>query len=75
MENSIKETTRLLIQGTLSKDEADKILSNILDDKFSLNILLDKLNSQRSENKGGGMRPIDYNIDCVKTTIDLLFKK
>ena len=30
MENTIKETTRLLIQGTLTKDEADKILLDLL---------------------------------------------
>ena len=31
MENTIKETTRLLLQGTLTKDEADKILLDLLD--------------------------------------------
>lgn len=30
MENTIKETTRLLLQGTLTKDEADKILLDLL---------------------------------------------
>ncbi len=29
MENTIKETTRLLLQGTLTKDEADKILLDL----------------------------------------------
>jgi hypothetical protein len=31
MEKTIKETTRLLLQGTLTKDEADKILLDLLD--------------------------------------------
>jgi hypothetical protein len=31
MENTIKEITRLLLQGTLTKDEADKILFDLLD--------------------------------------------
>lgn len=30
MKNTIKETTRLLLQGTLTKDEADKILLDLL---------------------------------------------
>ena len=30
MENTIKETTRLLLQGTLTKDEADKILLDLI---------------------------------------------
>lgn len=30
MEKTIKETTRLLLQGTLTKDEADKILLGLL---------------------------------------------
>ena len=29
MEKTIKETTRLLLQGTLPKDEADKILLDL----------------------------------------------
>ena len=29
MENTIKETTRLLLEGTLTKDEADKILLDL----------------------------------------------
>jgi len=29
MKNTIKETTRLLLQGTLTKDEADKILLDL----------------------------------------------
>ena len=29
MKNTIEETTRLLLQGTLTKDEADKILLNL----------------------------------------------
>ena len=29
MENTIKETTRLLLQGNLTKDEADKILLDL----------------------------------------------
>lgn len=29
MKNTIEETTRLLLNGTLSKDDADKILLNI----------------------------------------------
>ena len=29
MKKTIKETTRLLLQGTLTKDEADKILLNL----------------------------------------------
>lgn len=29
MEHTIKETTRLLLQGTLTKDEADKILLDL----------------------------------------------
>ena len=30
MENTIKETTRLLLQGILTKEEADKILLDLL---------------------------------------------
>jgi len=36
MEKTIKEITRLLLQGTLTKDEADKILLELLDVSNSL---------------------------------------
>jgi hypothetical protein len=37
-----------------------------------LSLLLDKLKQKQTPNKGGGMRPIDYDIDCVRRTLVLL---
>ena len=41
MENTIKETTRLLLQGNLTKDEADKILLDLHNVSQQRKILLD----------------------------------
>lgn len=34
--------------------------------------LLETLESEHTENKGGGYRPIDHKINSVKTTMELL---
>lgn len=36
MEKTIKETTRLLLNGTLTKEDADKILLDLYNVSFSL---------------------------------------
>jgi hypothetical protein len=47
MENTIKETTRLLLQGTLTKHEADKILLDLhnVNGQFSLEIVKKAFNT------------------------------
>lgn len=42
---------------------------------LSVRCLLDELKSKQTENKGGGMLPIDYDIDCVRRTLELLSKR
>jgi len=34
--------------------------------------MLDELKSKQTENKGGGIRPIDYDINCIKRTLELI---
>jgi hypothetical protein len=53
MKNTIKETTRLLLQGTLTKDEADKIL-------LSLSNVIGRLSSQLNKQLE------DYIIEGLK---------
>jgi hypothetical protein len=57
MKNTIEETTRLLLQGTLTKDEADKIL-------LSLSNVIDSFDSLTDEERLEIMGRYDKNVGC-----------
>ena len=64
MEKTIKETTRLLLNGKLTKEEADKILLNLhivsISDDEIMKIAVDKVsNNNYTWN-------FDYGVDMAK---------
>jgi hypothetical protein len=58
----------------MKKNISKKGKGNNANTVLAVRCLLDELIKNKTPNVGGGIRPIDYDIDCVRRTIQLLSK-
>ena len=60
--------------NSIQKSESTKstFITDVKSLKTKENELLNKYIAKKTENEGQGFGPIEYYIDCIKTTIELL---
>lgn len=69
-----KSVAKDIVYSSASDEERVKMIIAAQRDAVynDLLFLLEILESECTENKGGGTRPIDFDIQCVKKTMSLL---